>query len=813
MAPLRIFVSYNHEADSRWFEQEYYGERPLIPWLAHMLRNQDVRFWYDRASLGVGDQFRQEIEAQIDQADIAILLVSRGFMLSTFIQEVELPRIEARAQRRELTVVPIITRHCPWQEIPLLNSVVVMPSSTTPLVNYTSDEVSFLNVKDELLAGIERQIEKIRSRQEQTREPDTKVVDAPPSTPAEPPTARGTAPRVGLAATVSTLAKRLNLRSWVTRTNIAIAAAALILLVVVAVVLPRSRRSPGPGGAGGAAPAAVGEGMEEAIEAARRRMPARAEPGEGDLAGDFLLVHEPEPIDTGQDLSAAVTSEDGETVSLQSPAVLMSRKSSYISLSPQRGVYVKLSSLPVEMSCGILEVPMALVASLARLAEAATAESEDGPKWLLVLRGGERFLIRDVDWPEVAPQLTGEGTLGEMSFSFGQLSAVEFEGGQWRPPTDEGETVALTIITDTGVECVLSCRNERGFDFAIGDGTLTAQPRAIGEIVRLGKKGDYGATHVLMTEGEQPIGVAAREDWLNEPPTGRLGTASCQAPMGSVYLSMSGWASIRGLGQPLATDRTGRAVTMTDTVGAQLRLAGPKLKHSYSTGMFSTFMEHTQELDYLPLDTGNTIVLLPLADLSALSMTVGPEDERTWEAVMNGGRHVRGVLPHLEGSSAFGLRAELAGEAWCGSAAWPLVELVSATFSGRAEKAEVLGLPGGPRATVTFSDGEQVRLDMASACNWGEDGKLNPRTALPLVLAGGETSVELTKLSAINDLAPDKEYPVPGARTRGTSVAKDGAKLSASLEITTGPCLAGRSEGMTVVAPFERMASVKFTAR
>ena len=57
MDTINVFVSYNHEQDARWFEQERFGEEPLIPWLESMLKPQGVVFWYDRARLGAGDAF------------------------------------------------------------------------------------------------------------------------------------------------------------------------------------------------------------------------------------------------------------------------------------------------------------------------------------------------------------------------------------------------------------------------------------------------------------------------------------------------------------------------------------------------------------------------------------------------------------------------------------------------------------------------------------------------------------------------------------------------------------------------------------
>ncbi|MBP8951715.1 MAG: SUMF1/EgtB/PvdO family nonheme iron enzyme [Armatimonadetes bacterium] len=164
MEPVRVFVSYNHEQDTRWFEQAYFGERPLIPWLEHNIQEPDVVFWYDRKGLTPGDMLWDEIEPQINTAHIAILLINRGFMNSEFIQQREYPRIEERARARELTVIPIITRPCPWRKLALLTEVLGAPETRKPLLTYTRNDVDFLEAMEQILQDVEEQVRKVHAR-------------------------------------------------------------------------------------------------------------------------------------------------------------------------------------------------------------------------------------------------------------------------------------------------------------------------------------------------------------------------------------------------------------------------------------------------------------------------------------------------------------------------------------------------------------------------------------------------------------------------------------------------------------------------
>jgi hypothetical protein len=96
---INIFVSYSHR-DQIWFVKD--SQYDLIPWLQDALRRDNVRLWYDRSDEGglrPGDEFRHEIERQIDQAQITLLMLSEAFFSSEFIQKIEVPRIMARVER------------------------------------------------------------------------------------------------------------------------------------------------------------------------------------------------------------------------------------------------------------------------------------------------------------------------------------------------------------------------------------------------------------------------------------------------------------------------------------------------------------------------------------------------------------------------------------------------------------------------------------------------------------------------------------------------------------------------------------------
>lgn len=152
---VRIFVSYSHD-DERWVRDKY--AHAIIPWLQRMLRKR-AEFWFDRTGLIAGDEFKSIIERQIDESQIAILLISPSFFASAFIEEVELPRIVARGQ--QLVVIPILVEPAEWQETTFLASRQFLPGKPTPLIDYTDSDKNWVYARSEILTGINRQIDRI----------------------------------------------------------------------------------------------------------------------------------------------------------------------------------------------------------------------------------------------------------------------------------------------------------------------------------------------------------------------------------------------------------------------------------------------------------------------------------------------------------------------------------------------------------------------------------------------------------------------------------------------------------------------------
>jgi len=98
--PPTVFLSYSHK-DEAWKDR-------LVTHLAGLERNGLLRTWNDRL-IQAGQKCLPEIETAMEEARVAVLLMSPDFLASKFIQTREVPRLLERRAQEGVHMVP----HCP----------------------------------------------------------------------------------------------------------------------------------------------------------------------------------------------------------------------------------------------------------------------------------------------------------------------------------------------------------------------------------------------------------------------------------------------------------------------------------------------------------------------------------------------------------------------------------------------------------------------------------------------------------------------------------------------------------------------------
>lgn len=94
-----LFVSYAHE-DHKFVE----GLRKPFIALEHSIGH---KFYWDDTSIRSGQEWNQQIVSALEQARIAVLLVSPDFLASEFIREEELPRLLKRHRAGQISILPV----------------------------------------------------------------------------------------------------------------------------------------------------------------------------------------------------------------------------------------------------------------------------------------------------------------------------------------------------------------------------------------------------------------------------------------------------------------------------------------------------------------------------------------------------------------------------------------------------------------------------------------------------------------------------------------------------------------------------------
>jgi len=108
MSSADVFISYSHE-DKVWKER-------VVKFMNVMKQADRFNYssWHDR-EIDLGKHWPEEINAAIDQATVALLLISADFLQSPFILEHEVPKFKEREKNGELVLIPLLLRPCPWQ--------------------------------------------------------------------------------------------------------------------------------------------------------------------------------------------------------------------------------------------------------------------------------------------------------------------------------------------------------------------------------------------------------------------------------------------------------------------------------------------------------------------------------------------------------------------------------------------------------------------------------------------------------------------------------------------------------------------------
>lgn len=122
-----------------------------------------ITIWYDREILP-GVEWKSEIDAHLNTADIILLLVSPNFMHSQYCYGVQMRRAIERHKTADAWVIPIILRPVNWQETPI-GDLQVLPANGKPVTTWRNRDEAFQNVARDI-TKVTRLLLETRTREE-----------------------------------------------------------------------------------------------------------------------------------------------------------------------------------------------------------------------------------------------------------------------------------------------------------------------------------------------------------------------------------------------------------------------------------------------------------------------------------------------------------------------------------------------------------------------------------------------------------------------------------------------------------------------
>ncbi len=129
-------MSYSHNDEDLRQELEKH--------LSGLHRQGAISNWHDRR-IGPGEEIHSQISAQLDAADIILLLVSADFLASDYCYNREVMRAMERHEEGTARVLPIILRPCDWQAAPFANLNAV-PTDGKPVTSHVNLDDGLLEV-------------------------------------------------------------------------------------------------------------------------------------------------------------------------------------------------------------------------------------------------------------------------------------------------------------------------------------------------------------------------------------------------------------------------------------------------------------------------------------------------------------------------------------------------------------------------------------------------------------------------------------------------------------------------------------------
>jgi len=134
--PMRLFYSYSHKDETLRDQLEEH--------LSLLKRQGYIVGWHDRR-IGAGEEWRGQIDKNLEEAQIILLLISSSFLASDYCSDIETKRALERHDEGEAKVIPVIIRPCDWHEAPFAK-LQSLPKDTKAVTSWPNQDEAWTDV-------------------------------------------------------------------------------------------------------------------------------------------------------------------------------------------------------------------------------------------------------------------------------------------------------------------------------------------------------------------------------------------------------------------------------------------------------------------------------------------------------------------------------------------------------------------------------------------------------------------------------------------------------------------------------------------
>jgi hypothetical protein len=124
MSNRLIFISYSHD-DEKW-------KKDLEVQLGLLEQGGNIKLWSE-SNIGTGEDWKTKINDALQNACVAILVITPSYLNPDFVLKEELAYLLTRKDKAGLRIFPIIVEECSWEMVDWLRNMKVRPHDRKPM--------------------------------------------------------------------------------------------------------------------------------------------------------------------------------------------------------------------------------------------------------------------------------------------------------------------------------------------------------------------------------------------------------------------------------------------------------------------------------------------------------------------------------------------------------------------------------------------------------------------------------------------------------------------------------------------------------